>query len=155
MSLKNPDLGLIRIHPECGFYGFMIRFWIRESGFAFSRKNAPQVMLNLRSENWVVCCAGYRSLLSYNRFLVITLEAITFVGGLVFFFTAHSIFYTDNYLKSIVKRKKEQRQQQPNRRNGNLFTSKSIEQELTSAWTLLPTLAQLLLMLVSAISFLQ
>ena len=28
-SLKNPDLDLIRrIHPECGFYGFMIRFWI-------------------------------------------------------------------------------------------------------------------------------
>ena len=29
MNLKNPDLDLIRrIHPERGFYGFMIRFWI-------------------------------------------------------------------------------------------------------------------------------
>ena len=29
VNLKNPDLNLIRrIHPECGFYGFMIRFWI-------------------------------------------------------------------------------------------------------------------------------
>ena len=29
MNLKNPDLDLIRrIHPECGFYRFMIRFWI-------------------------------------------------------------------------------------------------------------------------------
>ena len=29
MNLKNPDLDLIRrIRRECGFYGFMIRFWI-------------------------------------------------------------------------------------------------------------------------------
>ena len=29
MKLKYPDLDLIRrIQPECGFYGFMIRFWI-------------------------------------------------------------------------------------------------------------------------------
>ena len=29
VNLKNPDLDLIRrIHPECGFYEFMIRFWI-------------------------------------------------------------------------------------------------------------------------------
>ena len=29
VNLKNWDLDLIRrIHPECGFYGFMIRFWI-------------------------------------------------------------------------------------------------------------------------------
>ena len=29
LNLKNPDLDLIRrIHPECGFYGFTIRFWI-------------------------------------------------------------------------------------------------------------------------------
>ena len=29
-NLKNPDLDDIirRIHPECGFYGFNIRFWI-------------------------------------------------------------------------------------------------------------------------------
>ena len=27
VNLKNPDLDLIRrIHPECGFYGFTIRF---------------------------------------------------------------------------------------------------------------------------------
>ena len=50
VNLKNPDLDLIwRIHPECGFYGFMIRFWIcpkkrkirlwiRKSGFGFSQK---------------------------------------------------------------------------------------------------------------------
>ena len=47
VNLKNPDLDLIRrIHPECGFYKFMIRFWIcpktlkirfciRKSGFGF------------------------------------------------------------------------------------------------------------------------
>ena len=29
VNLKNPDLDLIqRIHPEYGFYGFMIRYWI-------------------------------------------------------------------------------------------------------------------------------
>ena len=29
MNVKNPDLDLIRrSHPECGFYEFMIRFWI-------------------------------------------------------------------------------------------------------------------------------
>ena len=29
VNLKNPDLDLIqRIHPECGFYGFMMCFWI-------------------------------------------------------------------------------------------------------------------------------
>ena len=50
MHLQNPDLDLIRrIHPECGFYGFMIpswiclqkrkiRFWIRKSGFGLSPK---------------------------------------------------------------------------------------------------------------------
>ena len=28
VNLKNPDLDLIqRIHPECGFYGFMMCFW--------------------------------------------------------------------------------------------------------------------------------
>ena len=53
VNLKNPDLDLIRrIHPECGFYEFMIRFWIcpktlkirfwiRKSVFGFSRKKAP------------------------------------------------------------------------------------------------------------------
>ena len=47
VNFKNPDLDLIRrIHPECGFYEFMIRFWIcpktlkirfwiRKSGFGF------------------------------------------------------------------------------------------------------------------------
>ena len=50
VNLKNPDFDLIRrIHPECGFYGFMIRlwicpkkpkirFWIRKYGFGFSQK---------------------------------------------------------------------------------------------------------------------
>ena len=49
VNLKNQDLDLIRrIHPECGFYGFMIcswfsprklkiRFWIRKSWFGFSQ----------------------------------------------------------------------------------------------------------------------
>ena len=53
VNLKNPDLYLIRrIHPECGFYGFMIRFWIcpkkreirfwiRKSGLGFSQTYAP------------------------------------------------------------------------------------------------------------------
>ena len=46
VNLKNPDLDLIqRIHPECGFYGFMIRFWIRKSGSGFSQKNAPSVSI--------------------------------------------------------------------------------------------------------------
>ena len=40
LNLKNPDLDLIRrIHPECGFYGFMVCFWIcpktRNSVFGF------------------------------------------------------------------------------------------------------------------------
>ena len=55
VNLKNLDLDLIRrIHPECGFYGFMIRlwicpkkrkirFWIRKYGFGFFQKNAPTV----------------------------------------------------------------------------------------------------------------
>ena len=38
-NLKNPDLDLIRIiHPECEFYGFMIRFRIRKPGFGFFPK---------------------------------------------------------------------------------------------------------------------
>ena len=42
-NLKNPDFDLIRrIHPECGFYGFMIRFWIRKSGFGFPKKTLPK-----------------------------------------------------------------------------------------------------------------
>ena len=53
VNLKNPDLDLIRrIHPACGLYEFMIRFWIcpktlkirfwiRKSVFGFSRKKAP------------------------------------------------------------------------------------------------------------------
>ena len=47
VNLKNLDFDFIRrIHPECGFYGFVIRFWIctkklkirfwiRKSGFGF------------------------------------------------------------------------------------------------------------------------
>ena len=54
VNLQNSDLNLIRrIHPECEFYGFMIRFWIcpkkrkiqfwiRNSGFGFSQKTYPQ-----------------------------------------------------------------------------------------------------------------
>ena len=39
-NLKNPDLDLIRkIHPECGFYGFMIQIWI------FPKKTHPQPVL--------------------------------------------------------------------------------------------------------------
>ena len=57
VNLKNPDLELMRrIHPECGFYGFMIRFWIyppppplkkRQHRFwnhTFRRKNALNVL---------------------------------------------------------------------------------------------------------------
>ena len=55
VNLKNLDLDLIRrIHPECGFYGFMIRLWIcpknANSVFGFGNtdldfppKNAPTV----------------------------------------------------------------------------------------------------------------
>ena len=40
VNLKNPDLDLIRkIHPECGFYGFMIQIWI------FPKKTHPQPVL--------------------------------------------------------------------------------------------------------------
>ena len=39
-EFKNPDLDLIRnIHPECGFYGFMIQIWI------FPKKTHPQPVL--------------------------------------------------------------------------------------------------------------
>ena len=39
-NFKSPDLDLIRIiHPECGFYGFIIRFWIPKHGFRFSQKH--------------------------------------------------------------------------------------------------------------------
>ena len=67
MNLKNPDLDLIRrIHPECGFYGLIIRywicpkkrkirFWIRKSGFGFSQKNPPKVNTH--------CYHGNRSIL--------------------------------------------------------------------------------------------
>ena len=48
VNLKNPDLDLIRrIHLECGFYGFMIRFWIRKSGLEFFPKNASYVLSQL------------------------------------------------------------------------------------------------------------
>ena len=59
MNLKNPDLDLIRrTHPEFGFYGLMIRFWIfpkkrqirfwiRKSGFGFSKKNAPSAKIEV------------------------------------------------------------------------------------------------------------
>ena len=69
MNLENPDLDLIRrIHPECGFHGFMIcfwicptkrkiRFWIPKSGFVLSTKNAPllsfanQIVIKYQREN--------------------------------------------------------------------------------------------------------
>ena len=47
MNLKNPDLDLIwRIHSECWFFGFVIRFWIfvkkRKIRFLiFQKKNTP------------------------------------------------------------------------------------------------------------------
>ena len=57
MNLKNPDLDLIQsIHPECGFYGFMICFWIRNSGFRFSPKNAPNVATMLQRNVKNRCC---------------------------------------------------------------------------------------------------
>ena len=56
VNLKNPDLDLIRrIHPEGGFCGFMIRFWICQKKnknafldseiriWIFPQKNAPLV----------------------------------------------------------------------------------------------------------------
>ena len=61
VNLKNPDVDLIRrIHPECGFYGFMIRFWIcpqkckirfwiPNSGFGFSQK---KLTLNQQESNF-------------------------------------------------------------------------------------------------------
>ena len=63
VNLKNPDLDLIRrIYPECGFYGFIIcfwicpkklkiRFWIRKSGFGFSRKKRTLTSMALRMES--------------------------------------------------------------------------------------------------------
>ena len=60
VNLKKPDLDLIRrIHPECGFYGFMIRFWICAKNAksvirikVFS-KNAPLVEFDLDFEIWI------------------------------------------------------------------------------------------------------
>ena len=63
VNLKLPDLDLIRrIHGGCGFYGFMIlfwicpqkwkiRFWIRKSGFGFSQKTHP-FSLYLKCASW-------------------------------------------------------------------------------------------------------
>ena len=60
VNLKNPDLDLIRsILLECGYFGFMIHFWIlpkkrkihfwiQESVFGFSQKSAPY-MSNLEA----------------------------------------------------------------------------------------------------------
>ena len=54
-NLKNPDLDLIRIiHPECEFYGFMIRFRIRKPGFGFFPKT--------------------RTLICYTRWIIIHLK---------------------------------------------------------------------------------
>ena len=54
VNLKNPDLDLIRrIHPECGFYGFMIRFWIWKSRFRFSPKNTPYFNWPLMSQSYL------------------------------------------------------------------------------------------------------
>ena len=40
VNLKNPDLDLIRrIHPECEFYGFLIRFGFAKSVFEFGNQN--------------------------------------------------------------------------------------------------------------------
>ena len=62
VNLKTPDLDLIqRIHPECGFYGFMIRvwicpqkskirFWIRKSRFGFSQKKYPKSALLIKKK---------------------------------------------------------------------------------------------------------
>ena len=64
VNLKLPDLDLIRrIPPGCGFYGFMIRFWIcpqkckirfwiRKSEFRFSQKTAPFFRLYLKCASW-------------------------------------------------------------------------------------------------------
>ena len=56
VNRKNPDLELMRrIHPECGFYGLMIRFWIYGGGGGgpppqcfFFRPFGPQFGLKIR-----------------------------------------------------------------------------------------------------------
>ena len=79
-NLKNPDLDLIRrIHPECGFYGFMIcfwicpkkrkmRFWISKSGFGFSQKNAPSesTWQELRRRGLWDICQKYGKITCYD-----------------------------------------------------------------------------------------
>ena len=62
MKLKNPDLDLIRsMLLECGYFGFMIRFWIspkkrkirvwiQESVFGFSHKNTPLIKYTMPRE---------------------------------------------------------------------------------------------------------
>ena len=59
LNLKTLDLDLIRrIQPECGFYEFMIcfwicpktrkiPFWIQKSGFGFPRKTHPEFYLRV------------------------------------------------------------------------------------------------------------
>ena len=54
MNLKNPALDLIRrIHPECGFYVFMIRFWTapKNSKSVFGFGN-PDLDLEIRIWIW-------------------------------------------------------------------------------------------------------
>ena len=47
MNLKNPDLDLIRsILLECGYFGFMIRFWI-------STKKTQNPFLDSRIRFWI------------------------------------------------------------------------------------------------------
>ena len=80
VNLKNPDLDLIRrIHPECRFYGFMIRFWIclkkrkirfwiSKSGFGFSPKNAPSesTFQELRRRGLRDICQKYEKITCYD-----------------------------------------------------------------------------------------
>ena len=62
MNLKNPDLDLIwRIHLECGFFGFMFRFWIlvikRKSVFGFKNPDSDfpkkRTLINIENVNSV------------------------------------------------------------------------------------------------------
>ena len=78
-SLKNPNLDLIRrIHPECGFHGFMIRFWIcpkkpAKSVFGFWNPGLDFPKNTAPSQYWVSRCSSgttHPTLWWFHRFFL-------------------------------------------------------------------------------------
>ena len=62
MNLKNPDLDLIRsILPECGYFGFMIRFWISPKNTQNPFSDFPTKCMKLLSQHaWLrIACTTW------------------------------------------------------------------------------------------------